>query len=411
LSKQGYLRLRPSRFATAGVFACAVVGMTASLAVAAGPKTFYVSAKHGNNANPCTKSAPCKTIEHALARTHAGDTVVVESGVYSQFVSIKKRVRMIGQGQPIDNLTGKDNGFNIDGPGAAGTVISGFTIEHATFEGILARRTSHLTITNNVVRDNDLGIKAKNPTGECAPFGGGPGDCGEGIHFNGVTGSTIAGNVVKGNTGGVLFTDEAGPTAHNLVAHNTIQGNVLDCGITLAGHSPKATLKGAPQPKLGGVYKNRIFGNLVTGNGTKGEGAGILLAVGAPGGAVYNNLIQGNTANGNGLAGITIHSHAFPPLPNGQQLPSGDLNGNSILNNSLKHDGIADKSEQEFGPKNFPNTVGILVGSGVVKLKGITIAGNTITNTHFGIYTMNVPNKISATKNSFHNVKVKVKQV
>ncbi len=221
-----------------------------------------------------------------------------------------------------------------------------------------------------------------------------------------MSGSTITSNLVRDNTGGILLTDEKGPTAGNVIENNTILNNLLDCGITLAGHNPKATANGKTQPKVAGVYNNKVLSNKVNGNGTKGEGGGILMAVGAPGGAVYKNLIKGNTANLNGLAGVTLHSHSFGP-----KAPAGDLNGNTILDNNLTHDGVNDASEKEFGPTAFPNTVGILVGSGAGKLKGIVISGNTISKCHFGIYTDNDANKVSPTKNSFHTVAVKVKQV
>ena len=387
-----------------GVAVFVIAGSTAGAAAA---KTLYVSSKHGNNANPCTASAPCKEIQHTVSKAHPGDTVIVEKGTYRQFISIKTRVRIIGVGGPVEDLRGRDNGFNITGKKASGTVISGFIVEHATFEGILAQATSHITISNNIVKNNDQGIHAQQPSGECKPNGGGPGDCGEAIHLIGVTGSTVTRNTVFGNLGGILLSDEAGPTAHNVISRNNVHGNVVDCGITVVAHKPDLGANGQPNPKVGGVFANLIANNLVVGNGTKGEGGGVLLAAGAPGGAVYNNVIKDNTATGNGLAGITIHSHDFGPAP------AADLNGNRIIGNKLNHNGVADKSEAEFGGADFATgaTVGILVGSAKVKLQGIVISGNTINNSHFGIYTKNDANKVNPKKNTFHNVKVKVKQV
>jgi hypothetical protein len=393
------------------IAAVGVSAATVSIAAAAGPTTLYVKAKGGNNANPCTQKAPCSTIKFAVAKAKRGDTVLVEAGTYRQDVIIQKDIRIIGSGHPVLQLKGRNNnGFNFLGPKSSGAIVSGFIVEGAAFEGIVAQHTSHITISNNIVRNNDQGVKAQKPTGECAGQGEIPGDCGEGIHlFGGVTNSTVTRNTVANNLGGILLSDEFGPTTHNLISRNNVHGNVEDCGITIVGHVPFVVGKnGKPQPKKGGVYDNTITGNIVNGNGTKGEGGGILLAVGPPGGAVYNNVIIGNTANGNGLAGITVHSHGFPP-----GVPGADLNGNRFLNNKLSHNGVADKSEAEFGGADFAkgNTVGILIGSNAAKLEGIVIRGNTISNSHFGIYTKNVAGKVSAKKNAFHNVKVKVKQV
>jgi parallel beta-helix repeat protein len=370
------------------------------MAAAASAKTLFVSDK-GNNANPCTASHPCKTIGRAVGVAKPGDTVIVEKGIYHQDVLIGKRLRLIGVGHPVDNARGRDNGFVVQGAKASGSVIAGFIVKNAAFEGIVVKETSHVFISGNTVINNDQGVKATKPIGECAPSGEIPGDCGEGLHLVSATFTQVTGNTVKDNTGGILLTDEFGPTAHNVIARNTVLNNVLDCGITIAGHSPNAVKGGKPQPKAAGIYSNLILHNTVNGNGIKGEGAGILLAAGGPGSAVYNNLVLNNTANNNGLAGVTLHSHA----------PGQDLNGNKIIGNKVSHDGVADTSEAEFGENDGKSsvTVGILVGSGVTKLKGTVISRNRISNVHYGIYTKNVP-PIKKKANTFHHVAVPLKQ-
>ncbi len=374
--------------------AIAVTAVAGAAASAASAKTLYV-ADTGNNANPCTAAHPCKTIGRGVGVAKAGDTVVVEKGTYHQDVLVGKRIHLVGVGHPVDNVRGRDNGFVVQGSPAAGASVTGFIVKNAAFEGIVVEKTSHVTIANNTVVDNDQGLKASKPIGECAPNGGGPGDCGEGIHLMSASFSQITGNTVKSNAGGILITDEFGPTVHNVISHNQALNNVLDCGITVAGHNPK-----------GGITNNTIINNTANGNGTKGEGAGILLAAGAPGDSVANNLIAGNTANNNGIAGITIHSHSFGP-----NVPTGNLNGNRIINNKVSHDGLADKSEAEFGENDGKTsvTVGILVGSSVTKLQGIVIAGNRISNVHYGIYTQNAPT-IKKSANKFSHVAVPVKQ-
>ena len=111
-----------------------------------------------------------------------------------------------------------------------------------------------------------------------------PGDCGEGIHLMGTSYSIVAGNVSTGNSGGILLTDESGPTAHNRIEGNMVTGNLTDCGITLAGHNPQAALADVPAPQAAAIYGNDIEGNKVSGIGTAGQGAGVLLATGPPGG-------------------------------------------------------------------------------------------------------------------------------
>ena len=358
----------------------------------------YVS-PHGKAGAPCTRKAPCATIAAAIAAARPGARVTVEGGTYHEMVKITKRVTLIGKGKPTIEAKGLENAIELAGPGAAGSRVEGFTAQHAEMEGILALSTSNVTIAKNVVRENDLGAKAAKPVGECAPQGPIPGDCGEGLHLMGTSHARVIANIVSGNSGGILLTDEPGPTAHNLIEKNRVEGNLYDCGITMAGHSTKAlSSTGATQPTLGGIYDNRVLDNTVEGNGVRGEGAGILLAVPAPGGGVYDNLIAGNTADGNGMGGITIHSHA----------PNQDLNGNRLINNRLSGDGIAGN---HGGPGDvdagISQTVGITIFSAVVPIRQILVKANTISNVHFGIWVKNAP-PISAAANHFKGVAVPV---
>jgi nitrous oxidase accessory protein NosD len=354
--------------------------------------TLYVSPT-GSDAGACTRHAPCKTIGAAVSKAAKGDSVKVERGTYAGQVTLTTDISLIGVHEPVIDATGQDNGVLIKGPGANGALVRGFVIKDATFEGILAVSAARLTIERNTVLDNDQGANAANPTGECAPTGGVPGDCGEGLHLMSVVRSVVSGNLVTANDGGILLTDELGPTAHNLISRNRSLDNVFDCGITLASHNTSAFQNGAVQRSKGGVYGNTVTDNVADGNGTKGQGGGILLAGPGPGTAVYNNVVSHNTADDNGLAGVTLHSHA----------PGQDLNGNKIVDNRLRNDGLTpDSSFNETG------TVGILVGS-AGPLTGTVISGNRISDTHFGIWTVNVP-KIRRGANRFHRVDVPLQQ-
>ncbi len=68
---------------------------------------------------------------------------------------------------------------------------------------------------------------------QCQAEGPAPGDCGEGFHFIHVAYSRISGNHVADNSGGVLLSDDLGPTHNNLVNDNVVTNNASDCGITV----------------------------------------------------------------------------------------------------------------------------------------------------------------------------------
>jgi parallel beta-helix repeat protein len=150
-------------------------------------------------------------------------------------------------------------------------------------------------------------------------------DCGEGIHISGVDHSSVSNNVVQGNAGGILISDDTGPTHDNLISGNLVQNNPYDCGITLASHH--FAMKAEP---LKGVYHNTVTGNTSSNNGlATAEGAGVGIFAGPPGGQNYGNVVVNNVATGNGMPGVALHSHA----------PFQNLNDNMIVGNQLSSNG------------------------------------------------------------------------
>ena len=90
-----------------------------------------------------------------------------------------------------------------------------------------------------------------------------------------------------------------GPRTTILVANNVVTGNATDCGITVPGHNPNAlSATGQPQPSVAGVYDNVIRGNVVTNNGLKGEGAGVLFANATAGTACTTTWSRATTSRG-----------------------------------------------------------------------------------------------------------------
>jgi parallel beta-helix repeat protein len=320
-------------------------------------------------------------------------------GTYYGGYVVSRPIHLVGNGYPVINAASSPSGVGIQVTSDAASV-EGFVVLHARYEGILVGSSpaaasgspvSGVTINNNVVAMNDTGFVSNGGggTGECAPSGGGPGDCGEGIHLVSVTNSTVVGNWVSNNAGGILLTDEWGPTAHNTVYQNASIDNYEDCGITLASHTAGADASGFPTG-TGGVFDNLIESNIVENNGTIGQGGGILLGGGAYLSAVYGNLITGNIAMGNGLAGVVIHQHA-----------PGDLSNNVITHNWLSNDNV--DGDYDFSVPD-PVTTGIFVASGAQPLRGMEISQNLITDVAIGIFTLNAAPGIIINANTFTGV-------
>jgi hypothetical protein len=187
----------------------------------------------------------------------------------------------------------------------------------------------------------------------------------------GVDNSTVSHNFVSQNEGGVLLTDEFGPTHNNVVSHNVITKNPFDCGVTVPGHNPTALdSSGNPQPSVAGVYDNVISHNRITDNGLQGEGAGVLFATPGPGTASYDNLVTHNYIAGNELSGVTMHAHTG----------GSDLSGNRIVHNTIGKNNVGGDPDASDS-----STTGILVFSATVPVK-VTIAHNRIRNNTYGIW-------------------------
>ncbi len=357
----------------------------------------------GYDDEPCAM-AHFTTIDAAVAAVKAGTHIVVCPGTYDEGVLIDKPLTLTGVHAVIDaSSSPTGNGVQIVGPGGSGSSVAGFKIEKAEFEGILVGTApvapstiggkpatggvpvSHVTIAGNSLEGNGTGFGSE--AGQCFSTPQAPGDCGETIHLVSVTDSVVEANNVANNVGGILLTDEFGPTSHNIIRLNRTTGNSHDCGITLAGHSPAAVnpMTGMPTG-LAGVFDNVVTHNFSDGNGVVGQGAGILLGGGAPFAGVYGNVIRGNWAAGNGLAGVTIHQHLV-----------GDLNGNVIEDNVLTGNNL-DGDFDFLTPDE--ETTGILVASGPPPgpslppellpgaIKGTIIHDNQIYASKVGVWTL-----------------------
>jgi hypothetical protein len=353
-------RTRRLAVASAAVLALSAAGALAGASPAAATGAVFVSASAGSDGNPCSVPHPCRTIGHAVAVADDGSTVLVGPGTYAESVSIDKRLRLLGDDAIVD-ASGHDNGIVVRGPSAAGTVIRGFTVENANAEGILADSTSRLTIVRNELRDNDRTPNATSPP-QCAAQGEVPGDCGEALHLMGVAFSRVVRNDVHDNVGGILITDETGPSHGNLIVRNVTRDNVEDCGITLPSHNAMATT----DPSKAGVYDNTIVGNLSQHNG----GAGVGMFAPFPGAAAYDNRVVANALLDNGEAGIAIHAHT----------PGEDVAGNVMVANTVAGNGVDPDADSG-------HPVGIaLLNADPATTPGEVIAANRISDEFWGVF-------------------------
>lgn len=347
--------------------------------------------------NPGGSSGCQSTISAAVKAATAGDTIQVAAGTYKEEVTVNQPLSIIGAGSAttIIDATGLSNGVFIDGSasapksGVANVLVSGFTIENANFTGILIENASYVTISNNQVVNNDKSLNlAMKPACAGLPAAlksGEGGDCGEGMQLSGVDHSVISNNVIQNNSGGILVSDDTGPTFNNVITGNLVTQNPFDCGITLASHAGN------------GVYHNTVSSNQSIANGLgAGGGAGIGMFASGPNDKTYANVVLGNTITGNGHPGVSIHNHASPP-----GAKPVDLDDNVIIGNTISGNGA------DTGDAATPGPTGINISS-VAPLNGTVIAENVILQETVGLG-FKAPGLVAAHLNNFMGINTGVR--
>ncbi|MGA7592337.1 MAG: right-handed parallel beta-helix repeat-containing protein, partial [Candidatus Sulfotelmatobacter sp.] len=355
--------------------------------------------------NPAGSHNCFKSIQTAVNHASAYDLIQVQAGTYNEEVTIGLPVSIsgAGPGASIIDATGLAHGIFVDGfdhPGLRQVTITGLTVENADFEGVLVVSASDVTIQDNSVINNDatpgLGF-----TGAATGCPGQPGDgvyeddetgdCGGAIHLIGTANSILSGNLITGNADGVLISDETAESHDNLLIHNTITNNPLECGIVLASHPPS----GKTSPPYGphfGVDHNTVAENISNNNGVKvgGSGAG-MFSDGMGRGRVSDNVIIRNTLIHNGLGGVALHTHVGPAFG----LPADDMSGNKIILNTIAAN-LADQADTAT-----PGRVGINInsGDGGSPVRGTVISENVISDEDIDI-AVNTPAEVDMHLNS-----------
>jgi parallel beta-helix repeat protein len=328
--------------------------------------------------NPGGKGGCHATISAAVAAASAGDTVEIAQGTYKEDVAITKAISLVAwkNARVTIDATGMSNGIFVNGMAAApragvsNVLISGLTVRNANFEGILVANASDVTLLDNNVVDNNRALDiADAACPGIAAFETNEGDdCGEGIHLMGVAHSSVVGNDVDYNSGGILISDETGRSHDNLISGNHVHDNPYDCGITMASHGPATTV--IPMATVSfGVVRNTVAHNVSEHNGFEvpGAGAGVGIFAPSPGTTAAHNVVIDNVLRNNGMPGVAMHNHAFAPAP----APGVNLNGNVIVGNQISGN-AADTADAAT-----PGPTGINIYS-VAPIWGTVVSQNTI---------------------------------
>lgn len=229
--------------------------------------TYYVSTTGSDSANGSAAS-PFKSIDFAVGKVNAGDTVIVKAGIYkesvtidrdgtaSAYVTIKSEVP---GGAIINPPGGGANGITIR---ANYVTVDGFEVYGSGSHGIVGFDSHHVIVSNNISHDNQA----------------------SGVAFAWSDYITIDGNVTYGNASSGWFSgislyqnrNITGNTStdgfRNVISNNISYDNVTETGAHTDGNGiiiddfQSTQTSGYPNY----TFKTLVENNLVYENGGKG---------------------------------------------------------------------------------------------------------------------------------------------
>lgn len=161
------------------------------------------------------KQLPIKSIQTAINQSNAGDTIIVNSGVYyEKNLIINKPLTILGRGMPV--LDGEKK-YELVSIKSGKVTFSGFKLQHSGYgtmtdpAGIKIYNSSFVTISNNVLDDTFFGIYAQYSkksiikNNRLTSYGKEEQQIGNGIHCWKSDSMQIIGNTITGHRDGIYF--------------------------------------------------------------------------------------------------------------------------------------------------------------------------------------------------------------
>jgi len=362
---------RRSSLALVGILGVTLSGAGLALhisqAYASHGATWYVdNGPTGSDNNTCTSSSkPCLTIQAAMNKANAGDTISIAANTYPGGFTITKNLTLTG---------GKGGQPTIFGGSPVITVPSGVTAKlgNLTFTGSDTgiSNLGTLTLTSSVVHNNSS-YGVVNQSGATATLTGVTvSNSGTGIS-NAGTMSFTGGYVNSNSSGGIsnpgalsvtasTVNDNAGNGIANpgtlTVATSAIDAN-SNSGISNSGG---ATVTGTSiNTNSNGGINNQgtmtVSGSTISGN-TAGQGGGVYTSGSM---TLANSAVTANTANNGSGGGIF-----------------NNTSGLTVVNTTIS------------GNRAENNSGGGIANAGGVSLTNVTISNNSTTGQGGGVYNM-----------------------
>src|SRR5437588_582983 len=184
----------------------AVVSLGAGAAQAQATRTWVSGV--GDDANPCSRTAPCKTFAGAISKTASGGEInVLDPGGFGA-VTITKPITISSEGTEAGVLVSGTNGIIVNVPNA--------TINHFTQNGINFAPTvanSQLRVVNTIARSNN-----------------GAGGAGLSVSSGNLVNAMVSNSSFVGNTIGILAIRNSRVSIFECTISGNAQQGVLSRG-------------------------------------------------------------------------------------------------------------------------------------------------------------------------------------
>jgi hypothetical protein len=242
---------------------CALVAVAAS---GYSSHTYYVSVS-GKDTNMGSQTAPWQTIQHACNKVASGDTVLVETGIYNEAVTILRPMTLENapSAKPVIDGTGVPvpdrNAALVLIQGVSGVVLQGFEIRNYKTSnsalvpaGIFVDGSANgITIRDNVVHaiENDGPVAASINAFGIAVYGDSPDGA--------ITNLVITGNHVYATKTGNSETINVDGNVDGFQITNNVVHDVDNIGIDCIGFEGVSPIAGQDQARNGEVSGNTVY--------------------------------------------------------------------------------------------------------------------------------------------------------
>jgi hypothetical protein len=277
----------------------------------------------GDDANPCSRTAPCKTFAGAISKTAPnGEIDALDPGGFGALTITKSITLDGGGGQVASILVTGTNGIVVSAQPTDVVIIrnlrfdgllgNGSNSGNAGLNGIRFIGGRRLTLenvdifgfNNNCVdivppANNQMNVVIRNSTlDNCNPFSNTNG-LGAGVNIATTSGSgvtlSIERSMITNSRDGVFLNGTSGPGSNVNVYETNITGNAAS-GVTVQSTSSSANL----------FVKNSMLTNNATGGVSNGGSASLLIS---------GTVVTGNTTAGfSSIAGGAIFSYHDDPV-------------------------------------------------------------------------------------------------